>query len=282
MLGYSVQGTLLAKYARSLDPLSVSMYRTLSFVVTLSPLLFFANGEEIVHVLRFWPQILGSAFLGAVASWAFLQSITFIPVGVQVALTTGTRTLLIIVGGMIFFREYLSLWEFLFILLILGGGAFLTLKRNQFEHLDKKAHRGIILAIIAGFLATGMILLLAQVSREANPFAAGYFWEISIGILSFFLGLLRWAGNGIPLQKISLPDFQKIALASWPTLLGTGGMTLAISMGEVGIVSAIGAAGILVTTLLCHFLYHEKLSPWQWVALFIVAVGIAGLKLAGA
>lgn len=281
MLGYSLQGSLLAHYARNLDPLSVSMYRTLSFIVTLLPLLFFATPAEIWGIIDFWPQILGSALCGSLAAWTYFEALKFLPVGVQTALTTSIRTLFIVFAGMIFFGEYLSTLEFLFIFVILFGGVFLATRKNSFPHLDGRTSRGIALCVLTGFIGMGMILLLTEVSRNLSPFVAGYFWEILIGILSFAIAMLRWGIKGKPIQKISWRLFGLIALASWPTILGTGGFTLAITLGEVGIASAIGASGILMTTILSHFLYQEKMTRAQWFALLIVAIGIAGLKVFG-
>jgi drug/metabolite transporter (DMT)-like permease len=281
VIAYSLQGTLLVHYARNLDPLSVSMYRTLSFVITLSPLLFFASPTEIRGIVDFWPQIIGASVCGALAAWTYFEALRFLPAGIQTAFTTGIRTLFIILAGIIFFQEYLSVWEYFFIVVVLFGGIFLGTRKTTFPHLNPQVSKGLALCIFSGFTGMGMALFLTDVARNLNPFVAGYFWEIFIGIASFGIATLRWSFTGKRVQKISWHTFGRIALISWPTILGTGGFTLAVTMGEIGIASAIGASGILMVTILAHFLYREKMTQIQWGALLVVILGIVGLKLVG-
>ena len=49
---YALQSTLLAKYSRALDGLSVAVYRNGSLMITMLPLLFFAGEEEIQKALH--------------------------------------------------------------------------------------------------------------------------------------------------------------------------------------------------------------------------------------
>ncbi|MCF7917994.1 DMT family transporter [Candidatus Gracilibacteria bacterium] len=281
MIGYAVQGTLLVHYARKIDPLSVSIYRTLSFSITLLPLLFFATKTEIFGILNFWPQILAASFCGAVATWMYFESLKFLPVGIQSAITGSIRTLLVLGAGIFLFQEFLSVWEWVFIALVVGSATYLSVRKNHFPHLDIRSGIGLFLCLATGIIGVGFTLFLTSVARDLSPFVAGYFWETLIGFLSLGMGLLRWMIFKKPIQKISLPTFGRIALVSWPTIIGTGGFAIAVTLGPVGIVSAIGTSSILMMTLLAHFLYQEKMTHVQWIALIVVAIGIAGLKMVG-
>ncbi len=73
--------------------------------------------------------------------------------------------------------------------------------------------------------------------------------------------------------------YEKISLLSSPVLIGTGSFALAVSIGPIGIASAIGTSGLIISAILAHYVYHEKLKLSQWIGLLIVTLGILGLNL---
>ncbi len=162
MLSYTVQQTLLIRYARKIDGLSLAFYRNISFVVTLLPLLINAKTSDFAVMAAHWQMLALSGVCGAV---------------------------------------YLAL--------IYGSYAYLP---------------------------------------------AGICSSVSKAVATVAIVLFGWF------------------------LLGTGMMSMASSLGPIGIMNAISCGTLVVTSLLAWMWYHEKLSAGQWLSMLVILAGIVGLK----
>ncbi|MCF7846651.1 MAG: DMT family transporter [Candidatus Gracilibacteria bacterium] len=281
MVAYSVQGTLLAHHVRKQDSLSVAMYRNISLIVTMSPLLFLATRQELQMLPDFLPELLWSGFLGAVGLMFAFWALKFLPVGVNHAFRRALSVITMFVLGFLVFGEAISWYEAGLAGLIIATMIWLGLQKNNFAHIDHRAGTGALLVVFSALAAGGSFVLMGKMAREISPAVAGYFWEVSIGIFIVLIGLGREWIVRKPIVRISTREFGRIALVSWPTLVGTGAFAYAVSLGPIGIANAIGVGGILIGTLLAHFLYKEKLTSLQWILLLALAAEIAVFKLLG-
>jgi drug/metabolite transporter (DMT)-like permease len=285
MFGYALQGTLMARYVRGGDPLSMSFYRNLSLGISLLPLLFLAGGEAIKTFFSspavWW--ILLAGFLGSVAQWTRFLSLRMFPVGIHTALSTGLNVVLSFLFAFLWFgEEIVNPWIYAFVALILLGGWGLIWYKKTMPHLDQtQIWWGAMYIVMTALFFTTSFILVVHGARTADPWVSGYVWEVSIGIFS---GIFLWTRHQFlekPLEKITLQKWSKILIVCSPTLIGTGAFALASTMGPVGIITAIGAGGIFVSTLLAHFLYREKLSLIQVFFLCLIFVGIVGFRWIG-
>jgi len=279
MLGYSLQGTLLARYARKMDGLSLAVWRNLSLIVSMLPLLFFVSKSEWALLPNFWGEFLLAGISGALSLMLVFASLKFLPVGISEAFRRGGVVISLLLLGLVFFHEKINFLQGIFVAVILGSGFYLSLQKHHLANLDQRTMRGIFFGIVSAILAAISIFLMSKAARELNPFISGYIWEITIGLCALIIVLLRDWCSKFKFQKISLGEFGRIALVSSPTLIGTGGSALAVTMGPIGILHTIGAAGIFTTLILSHFLYGEKIRLSQWIIIAIMAGGIIGLKL---
>ncbi len=278
MLSYSVQFVFLTKYARSMDALSLAIYRNLSLGITMLPLIFFVGKGETFRTLAAWPILAASASTGGIALFLGFLSQRFLPVGISTAIGSG-RVVLIFLWAYLFLQETVSLKEFLFALMIMAGVAYLSLQKHHMSHLDKRTRHGLWYALGSTAFGSVAFFLVMTVARQTNPLAAGYFWELFIGFAVLILGFARYLVTGKKVERIPRKTLLIIVFISSSTLLGTGALTLAGTMGPMGIVGAIGVAGIVVTTILSHFLYNERLNIWQWMGIGVISLGTVGLKL---
>ncbi|MBT3349327.1 hypothetical protein HN954_01655 [bacterium] len=281
MAAYAVQNTLLVHHVRKLDGLSVAIFRNFSLIVTMSPLLFLATRAEIFAVFQNWPLLLAASATGAISLTFSLWSIKFLPVGISLAFRRGLGAILMFVAGFLMFGETISLIEAGIVLLVILTTTWVTLIKNNFEHLNHRVRIGFLLAIICTIFGVITFSLMSLLAREAGPAATGYFWEMGIGICALMIGFGRQIFGGKKIAKISGKVFLKIALISWPTLIATGSFAYAVTLGPIGIANAIGTGGILVGTVMAHFLYREKLKKMQWILIFAIAAEIAIFKLLG-
>ena len=282
MIAYSVQGTLITHHARKHDGLSISIYRNISLAVTMLPLLFFASPESFSSLLK-WPVI--SEFLiagatGAAALALSLWAIKSLPVGIKTVFGRSFSVVIVFILGFVFFGE-IPLWkELFFVALILAAGGCLAMQKNDFAHLDNKIAKGVIITFFSAVLAGFSFYFMSKLSREIDPFLSAYVWETLIGVFALLFGIIRSLGTH-KIARISWKEFGTITLVSWPTIIGTGCFAYAITLGPLGIANAIGAGGILVSIIIAHFLYGEKLIRSQWFWIVVIFVGLVGLKLMG-
>ena len=181
----------------------------------------------------------------------------------------------------LFFFGGIPLWnELFFVTLILIAGGALAMQKNEFAHLDNKVAKGIFLTFVSAILAGFSFYYMSKLSREVDPFLSAYVWETLIGLFALLFGILR-SISAQKIARVSWKEFGTIALVSWPTIIGTGCFAYAITLGPLGIANAIGAGGILVSIVIAHFLYGEKLIRAQWFWIAVIFVGLVGLKLMG-
>lgn len=282
MLGYSVYGTLIAHHVRKHDGLSIATVRNLSLIISMSPLLLLAEPSNFSHIPEYIPQLVIAGLTGAISLGLGFWSVKFLPIGIKTALRNVGATIFVFFLGWIWFRESPTFVELLWILPIVLGGIALSIQKIQFSHLDPRSGKGVFLVVVAAILASLSYVQMSDVARNLDPFIAGYFWEVIIGIWALIFGIGRWIICGKnPFGKIKLPEICKIALVSAPTVIGTGCFALAVTMGPVGIANVIGTGGIFVSILMGHWLYQEKLTRQQWLWIGMCVAGLVGLGLAG-
>jgi drug/metabolite transporter (DMT)-like permease len=283
MIAYSVQGTLISHHARKHDGLSISIYRNLSLAVTMIPLLFLASRESFASLqdTQVIIEFLIAGATGASALALSLWAVKFLPVGIKTVFGRLFSVVIVFILGFVFFGE-IPFWEELFfVTLILIAGGCLAMQKNKFEHLDNNVTKGVLITFVSAVLAGFSFYFMSKLSREIDPFLSGYVWETLIGLFALLFGILRSGIGHTKIAKISWKEFGVITLVSWPTLVGTGAFAYAVTLGPMGIVNAIGAGGILVSILIAHFLYNEKLIRSQLFWVLVILVGLVGLKLMG-
>jgi drug/metabolite transporter (DMT)-like permease len=281
MIAYSFQGTLLAHHARKMDGLSLAWYRNLSLWITMLPLLFFSPLADFSLIHHHWMTLVWATSTGSLALALGLQAVKYLPVGISTGLKSASMTIMALVLGIFFFQEHLTGLQIGFIFLLLLASIFLAFQKNTFTHFTPNMPKGLLLCLFSGILTTLSFFFMSKVSRELNPFIAGYIWEFGIGLFAFIFILFRAEFSSYRLEKIPLKEFSKILWISSATLIGTGGFAYAVTIGSFSIASSIGVGGIFVSTLLAFFVYKEKLRPLQWILLFVLLGALTGLKLSG-
>lgn len=278
MAAYAFQNTLLVHHARRIDGLSLAFYRNVSFIVTLSPLLFWSSPGEISAVLSRWPTLLLAATTGGLSLWMMFGSLKYLGTSFSSALTISITTLSTVAFGWAVFDERPSVKMLGLIFLIVAGVLTFGLNYEHFPHLDSKFLLGVSCALIGGFLNSFSKFTVSVLSRQVGPFASGYFWEISIGIACVVLAVLRQLLYGQSVYKATPKECLTIALCASPTLIGTGLFCLAVKEGPVAIVGAIGSSALVVVSLLAWSLYGERVTPKQWIAILLILLGVGGLR----
>jgi drug/metabolite transporter (DMT)-like permease len=279
--GSALQGVLMAHFVRKLKPLISSTIRSLSLVLTMSPLLFFVGdgGFSAFQETKFWQLMLLSGGVVTLSQLLFFQALRLIPIGVVNIFFRGFLIIFSVSFGILFFDEKTTGPIFLGIFFILIG-MILAIDFRNFKPKKTTTTNyslGILMIIFVAILVTFGIALLKELSLNYDPFLIGWLWESLIGVFTGII-FLGYFFRGKITTKIQWQDIRNIALSASPTLIVTGVRMYALQQGVgIGIVNSVGAAGIIMTSVLAFLFYGEKLNKWQWLGAFITTAGIVWL-----
>ena len=281
VLAYGLHGTLLTIFVRKIDSLNVTIYRNLSFIITMLPLLFFTTFDEISKLADFLPELFFASSAAVVALWTRLECIKHMPFGIATSIRQGIQVVFAFFLGYFILGELFTFLEISIIFIILLAVVSISLMKMQTAHLENSNKvLGFILIIIGGIFNTLAFFYFAILSRELNPFIATYFWESVIGIIALSVALIFGGKQGLPKIKILRPDdIIKISLVSTLTIIGTLGFAFALRMGDFAIASSLMVTVVVVQAILGYFFLKEKLNIRQILAILLIVVAVMALKL---
>ena len=72
-----------------------------------------------------------------------------------------------------------------------------------------------------------------------------------------------------------------IALASSPTVIGSGFSAVALTMGSLGVWAAVAGTQVLFSAVLGAWWHKELIGARRWACFLVAAVAIGGLGWAG-
>lgn len=282
-LGYSLQGSLLAYYARSTDALSLVAYRGLSLALTMWPLLFFVPAGGFFLPPEALIRLGIVAILCTAANALSNLTYRYLPVGIATAVAIGSGTVVaMLIEGLILNRPLSTAQLILVLLLLATVGALAAARSTGTEPEHYSLSRGITAGLGFGLTIGVVWILVGSLTERHHPFLIGYLWETSVGLFALFAafarGMLTSQGG---FQRVTLRKATGIGLRSSPTILGTGAYSYALTLGPVAIPSAILGMMVAINSVLAMFLYGERLSSRQWGYVCFSAVILAALKLAG-
>lgn len=278
MIGYSLQSVLMVHYCRKMDGLSTATYRGISFIVTLTPLLLGGTIADIAEVQIYWKWLVLAGITGGMSLALAYSALSYLPIGVAGSLNKGFGTLAILFLAVTVLKEVIDRRTLILIGIILLGTIALGLQKSNHRHLKNNRLQGITLSALASIPFAITITVFSALCRSYSPWVVGYFWEASVGMCALVLVIARYLITGKKLSRISLRDFALLALCASPTLIGTGLFGLATEIGPVSIISSIGSASLVVTSLIAWLFYKEPLRLKQWICIIVVMAGIIGLR----
>ena len=276
----ALQNTLMAKYARMWDSLSASFYRSVALIFSVSPLLFFVNYEKINLDFENLKPVIFAGIITSFSFWLFMQSFKYLPVSISSAIRYALNVIIVNLIWLFYFSEILSFWNIIFIIILLIWWIILSIFKTDFEHLNTKNFFKWIILVIISWIFWGIAFsFLADWARKLDPYLAWYLWEMIILISFFIIILIRKLFIWKWFEKINFEKFKMIFLASSPTLLATWGFTLATTLWQVWLVSAITVSGLLITAILWKIIYKENLKLIQYFWIFLIFIAIIWIKI---
>ena len=278
-LAFSLQSTLMARFFRRLDQLSVLAVRGVCLACTMLTLLLLEPELSKKSFLAALPYGLSAGFFGLIAAFFGSTSYRYLPLGIAGSVSMAIAGIGTISIGHLQLHERLTLTEIVLLGLILVAVIVLGFTRSAKFLPTANFVRGIPYAMLFGVFLTFAYLSAGIGSRVGAPLLVGYLWEASIGITGFVAIGLRRLFGGAGFATIDRQDYVGIFFFSLPTVIASACYLTALSLGPIGLVSAILSITAVFSTVLARIFYNERLNALQVFLIVVVCCCVGALKV---
>ena len=257
------QRALLGK--DKVDPIAFSiLFQTFTGLFVL--LFALINGFSFPDFEKYWPAIISTVVLFGLGNIALAKSLQTVEASVFSVLFA-TSVIWIMLCGVLFFGESLSLLHLTGALLTFVSVIFLVEKKGKFQF-----DRGVLLGLLSALLIGLAIIGWVYVGRRSEPIswnAITFLAPAAINALLFPQALSKTK------NLLSGPNFLKLLLASSTFAVSTITLLYAYKYGEITQVAPLQQTTIIVTVLLAViFLKETKNLTHKIISAFICFVGV--------
>ena len=278
---FAISNVIMKHMTFKINKLSLMIIRSMFTLITIIPLLFFA--DFILPSFKESIIIVAIGLIGAVAYYYFIKAIELSNVSV-ISTITRTSTIITILLSIFFLDEKLNILQYIAILCVLFGIIFLTIdiRKLKSEQLlqEKKA---LFISLFVTFLWGIMYFLMKYSVNAVGSIYTAFYLEFFV---FFFIALLLFKKNNLILFKQSLVTVlnQKklliiIFFIGLLTTLGSLFYSFAISLIYVSIAITLINMAPLVTAIVARIFINERLSTKQVIGIIITIVGVIIISL---
>ncbi|HET9956408.1 MAG TPA: hypothetical protein VFQ61_17990 [Polyangiaceae bacterium] len=275
-LAYSFNDLFTGRLARREGRVEVAALRGASLAVSMAPLLLWVPSESFGRLGRFGGELALTCALTAASNVLQLEAARFLPFGARAALIVGGVSGGSLLLGWLLSGEVLAATDVALGLLVMTSAVAASGGAHATNEIDPNPGKGALLSLGSAALAAIVSWEVQNLARRSNALLVAWAWEGGSGLV--LLGpLLLWPG--VAQRLCSARRFMRIALASLPTVVGSGASVLALSYGELGLWGAFAGTQILFTVALGTLLHRERLGALRAVCFALAAGAIAALAL---
>ena len=280
LLTWSLQGVLMARFYRELDPWAATGVRGLTLGISMLPLLAVVPSEAYAALPDVWGWVVVACAGAAIGNICIAHAYANLPVGIASASNASLRAVCGALLGYWFLHETLSVREVLGMAGVLASVLLLGALKSQHQtHFTVRAKKGLFFSVLHAPFHSIAFVAVAAGSRQTHPFLIGYVWEIGIGAVIIVLMLFR-PQRFRPLAPC-WRHFWKILLCSSPTLVGTACYAWAPTHGSIAMVLTVLSTIMLASATYAWLIYREKLTRTQLAAMAFVCVMLACFRYTG-
>jgi drug/metabolite transporter (DMT)-like permease len=276
-VAYTFNDVLVGELAREHDGIEIATFRGVSLGITMAPLLFWVAPGAWAGLAARPAELAFLVAVTAVANVLHLQAARHLPFGLRAAILVAGVAIGGIGLGAWFFDERFSRVELGWCALVVTSGVLAALGDHSTEKLTANVPKGALLTLGTSVLLSVAAFSFARLARATDPMLVGWVWEFGIGVVLLVPLLFRQRGRW---EAGVARRFLRTGLYSLPTVVGTGATSIALTLGPLGVWSALAGAQALLSAALGAAWHRERIGPWRWSYFVLGALGIAGLALA--
>ncbi len=253
-------------------------WTTFSFMATvaiLSSTLFLLLGESVSDItfLIFIALVNSGAFL--VATITHIEALKHIPTSVAYPIIR-LNAVVVVIFSIFFFKDHLSLFQGIGIVLALAVIVILALGINDNNAPQKNIRRGFIFVVIALFGGAAAAI--------SSKFAASYTNKMAFIAVSYIASTLFSLGLRKKLETEEAHKTHKDALIigvimGLINLAGYYSFLKALSTGPLSIIASITGMHFVISIILSALIYKEKLTLLRILGIFLTVLSIILLRI---
>jgi drug/metabolite transporter (DMT)-like permease len=275
-VAYTFNDVLVGELAREHDGMEIATFRGIGLGVTMAPLLLWVAPGAWAALAARPGELTFLIAVTAVANVLHLEAARLLPFGLRAALLVAGVAVGGIGLGTWFLDERFSVVELGWCALVVVSGVLSAMGDHSTEKLTANVPRGAVLTLATSALLSVGAFFFARLARATDPMLVGWAWEFGIGAM--LTVPLLWRRRGRLLPGVAR-RFLRTGLCSLPTVVGTGATALALTLGPLGVWSALAGTQALLSAALGAAWHREKLGPRRWSYFVLGALGIAGLAV---
>lgn len=279
---YATQSALYGKYSRKYSWLQAWAIRNISMIVTWLPLLFLVQDFDVSVLMDALPLILVTAFLWWVHVLIDFDGLTYLPIWVAKVIKIASKSFFVLILSLIVLWEIYTWPEWLGVLLVLAWWIWLWIQKIDIQHLEKQnISKWIYLVILAGLLSALSWYFYKLYADRLDIFLASYLLEASIWVAFIVILFVQRLKNkpGASLRAVSGNDIMMMSLIWLLPYVGTLSVTKAFEIWGFWITSLLMNLTIPASFVIARFLFKEKITLMQWLAIAIALAGLVVMKL---
>ena len=273
---YAFNDVLVGRLARQHGQVEVAALRGLSLGITMAPLLLFVPAAAWGALAARWPSYLLMIAVTAACNVLQNRAARFLPFGLRSAVMISTISIASVLLGALFFGERLSSTEGLLCLLLIGAAVLAALGEHAAHEIQPDIPKGAVLSLSAGLFLSVASVLTKRLAIATHPMLIAWAWEFGAGAILLAPLVWQWR-RGIPPGLLG--RFRGTAVASAPTVVGSGASIAALSLGALGLWGAIAGTQVLFTAALGVLWHREVMGTRRWVCFLAAATAVSGLAL---
>ncbi len=275
-LAYAFNDIFVGRLARGHGKLEVAAMRGVSLGLTMAPLLAWVPAPAWAALAERWPVDRLMIAVTAAANVLQNEAARFLPFGLRSALMLSAASLASGVFGSVVFGERLSATQAGLCALLVASAVVAGLGEHAAHEIRADIPRGRALGLGSGLLLGIAAMFTKRLTVETHPFLTAWAWEFGAGAILVPALIVRWRG-GIPPGVAR--RFVQTAVASAPTVIGSGAAMAALALGPLGVWGALGGSQILFTAFIAVRWHREQMGFRRWLCFAVAAAAVAGLAL---
>lgn len=275
-LAYAFNDIFVGRLAREHGKLEIAALRGVSLGLTMAPLLAFVPAAAWAALGQRWPVYLLLIALTGAANVLQNQAARFLPFGLRSAMMISAVSVASVLLGAAVFGERLSTPEAAFCVLLVGSAVVAAFGEHAAHEIEPDIPKGTAFALLSGAFLGISALITKRLAAETHPFLTAWAWEFGAGAILVPALLLQWR-HGVPAGFAR--RCLRTALASAPTVIGSGASMAALNLGPLGVWGALGGSQVLFTALIAVRWHREHMGLRRWLCFAAAAAAVAGLAL---
>jgi drug/metabolite transporter (DMT)-like permease len=244
-------------------------------VTVLSTIFFFASHEPLTSIPFLLLIALVNSLSFTMATLTHMEALKRFQASIVYPMIR-LNALVVVVFSVIFFKDTLSYYQMVGILIGLVVMVILAREASDQKEASGKSKKGFSLVILA--------MLFGAVAVISSKFAAMHTQKLAFIALSYFLGtLLSFAfRNKLATEKSGERRRDAVIIGLAMGLLNFAGFYAflsALSKGPLSIIGSIMGLHFMIAVILSTVIYSEKLTPRRMIGILLTLVSVVLLRL---